>query len=210
MPSAPLKAQIEAYAHGRVPRALRRRQIVAEARALFTEQGFHGASMDELSARVGVSKPALYKTVGSKDALLALVIDEVEAELSSALADAVIGAPPPARLRAGLLAFFRYVEANRAAWAALMAGPGLQTAPWTEMRQRQAQLVAELLLNSATPAAPFPSEQASQLLAHALNGAVETVALWWQAHPELSPEQLADRLDALFSPTLFALAGQPL
>ena len=45
----------------------RREQILAEAARLFARHGFHGVSIAELGAAVGVSGPALYRHFPGKD-----------------------------------------------------------------------------------------------------------------------------------------------
>ena len=49
----------------------RRQQLVTAAARLFAERGFHGVTIEELGAAVGISGPALYKHFASKDAVLA-------------------------------------------------------------------------------------------------------------------------------------------
>lgn len=49
----------------------RREQILAVAAQLFAKHGFHGVSIAELGAAVGVSGPALYRHFDGKEALLA-------------------------------------------------------------------------------------------------------------------------------------------
>lgn len=49
----------------------RREQILATAAELFAARGFHGVSMADIGHACGISGPALYKHVPSKDALLA-------------------------------------------------------------------------------------------------------------------------------------------
>ncbi|MBV8528335.1 MAG: TetR family transcriptional regulator, partial [Candidatus Dormibacteraeota bacterium] len=49
VPPAAAEAEVARYRHGRVPRAVRERQVIAAAETLFSEQGFVAASMDELS-----------------------------------------------------------------------------------------------------------------------------------------------------------------
>jgi len=38
----------------------RREQLIAIGRAAFAERGFEGASVEEIAARAGVSKPVVY------------------------------------------------------------------------------------------------------------------------------------------------------
>ncbi len=49
----------------------RREQILGVAARLFAKHGFHGVSIADLGAAVGVSGPALYRHFPSKEALLA-------------------------------------------------------------------------------------------------------------------------------------------
>ena len=50
-------------------------QIVAEARELFRERGYAGASMQDLADRVGLKKASLYTRFPSKEALVAPVLE---------------------------------------------------------------------------------------------------------------------------------------
>jgi len=48
----------------------RREQILAAAAGLFAQRGFHGVSIDDLGAAVGISGPAIYRHFPSKEAML--------------------------------------------------------------------------------------------------------------------------------------------
>src|SRR6201986_3642182 len=48
----------------------RREQILAAAAELFASRGFHGVSIDDLGAAVGISGPAIYRHFPSKEAML--------------------------------------------------------------------------------------------------------------------------------------------
>lgn len=52
----------------------RRDQLLAAAARLFAERGFHGVSIEDLGAAVGISGPAVYKHFASKDAVLASLL----------------------------------------------------------------------------------------------------------------------------------------
>jgi AcrR family transcriptional regulator len=54
--------------------ASRREQILAAAADLFARHGFHGVSIDEIGAAVGISGPALYRHFPGKDAILAAML----------------------------------------------------------------------------------------------------------------------------------------
>jgi len=56
---------------------VRRRGVLQAAAALYAEQGYRATSMNDLAARVGLSKPALYHYVRSKEDLLVELYEEV-------------------------------------------------------------------------------------------------------------------------------------
>jgi AcrR family transcriptional regulator len=89
---------------------------VAAARKLIETRGVAACSMRTLVAALGVQAPALYRRIGSKDALLALVLDDV-------MGDMVIPAaagPWEAEL-AALMRRLRALFARRPALAGLFA-----------------------------------------------------------------------------------------
>jgi len=59
----------------------RRGQILAAAAGMFAARGFHGVSVDDIGAAVGISGPALYRHFPSKEALLADMLVEVSEDL---------------------------------------------------------------------------------------------------------------------------------
>jgi AcrR family transcriptional regulator len=58
-----------------------RTALVTAARELFAEKGFAATSRDEIAARAGVTRGALYHHFESKTAVAAAVVAELEAEL---------------------------------------------------------------------------------------------------------------------------------
>jgi AcrR family transcriptional regulator len=207
-------ARIKDFRHGRVPRAVRERQLVELGEELFAERGFAKASMDELARRAGVTKPVIYELFGSKEGLfraclegLALRLAE-EIAASARAADAAGGGPgakdaagrgpdPEARLRAGGLAFLRFATENRVAYELLYEGRFSDAA--VSVRRRQAALILELMREMA------PADVDSQELevaANAVNSAYEGVAHWMWDHPDADVEQLADWTVELLLPGL--------
>lgn len=57
----------------------RRASILAVAKVLFADKGFHAVSVDEIARRVGVSPAVLYQHFDSKDALYEAVLDSLSA-----------------------------------------------------------------------------------------------------------------------------------
>ena len=58
-------------------------RIVGIATEIFTKQGFSKTTMDELSAKIGISKKTLYKHFDSKERLVREVVEKLMAETSN-------------------------------------------------------------------------------------------------------------------------------
>ena len=89
----------------RIARAHRRDRLVAAAARLFAERGFHGVSIEEIGASVGISGPAVYKHFPSKDAVLAALLVGVSRDLLEEGRRRVTDAPTPDDALERLLAF---------------------------------------------------------------------------------------------------------
>jgi AcrR family transcriptional regulator len=74
----------------------RRAQILATAAELFAHRGFHGVSIDELGAAVGVSGPALYRYFPSKDAMLSEMLVGISERLLAEGRRRLVGTDTPA------------------------------------------------------------------------------------------------------------------
>jgi AcrR family transcriptional regulator len=73
-------------------RTLEKRQAILDAAAaVFRDKGYERASMSDIGLRAGCSKTTLYGYFGSKDALLAALVDEATASGVAALQE-VLGA----------------------------------------------------------------------------------------------------------------------
>ena len=59
----------------------RQEQLLREAARMFAEYGYHGVSIEELGAAVGISGPAVYKHFSSKDQLLADLLVGISEDL---------------------------------------------------------------------------------------------------------------------------------
>lgn len=59
----------------------RREEILDRAAELFAARGFHGVSVTDLGAAVGISGPAIYKHFTSKDAMLAEMLVAISEKL---------------------------------------------------------------------------------------------------------------------------------
>jgi AcrR family transcriptional regulator len=192
-------ARIEDFKHGRVPRAVRERQLVELAEQLFAERGFARTSMEELARRAGVTKPVVYELFGSKDGLFRVCVDRAIERMANSIVQAFRSeTEPEARLRAGGLAFLRFARDNRVAWD-LMARKGRFADQAQTVRRDQAQLI-RTLMEEIAPAATDPLEL--EAVAYAVNSAYEGAAHWMWEHPDTPVERVADWIVALLLPGL--------
>lgn len=161
---------------------------------VFSRNGFHPASMDEIAEAAGVSKPMIYAYLGSKDDLFSACIRREGERLMERIAAAVpAGLTPDERLYRGLLAFFGFVTEHRDGWIVLYRQARVQGAfagQITAAREQIIRAVAALLAASADPAA----HAKAMPTAYALVGAAEALSDWGVEHPEQAPEQLARKL----------------
>ena len=79
----------EPAAPGRLSRSERRLQLLRVAEALFSSEGYHHVSMDDIADRAQVSKPVLYRHFPSKLDLYLAVVDECGRDLLATIDAAV-------------------------------------------------------------------------------------------------------------------------
>ncbi|MEV0995193.1 TetR/AcrR family transcriptional regulator [Nonomuraea sp. NPDC050202] len=73
----------------------RRAEILEAAARLFAARGFHGVSIEDIGAAVGVSGPALYRHFDGKDALLSEMLLDVSSRLRESAITVVTGSAGP-------------------------------------------------------------------------------------------------------------------
>lgn len=76
-------------AAGRPTREQRRRQLLAVAQRLFSTEGYHHVSMDDIAEHAHVTKPVLYRHFPSKLDLYLAIVDERGEELLATIDRAV-------------------------------------------------------------------------------------------------------------------------
>jgi AcrR family transcriptional regulator len=76
----------------RLKAAERRVSILAVAKVLFADRGYHGVSVDEIAKRLGVSPAVLYQHFDSKEALYEAVLNEITDRRESYV-EAVLSSP---------------------------------------------------------------------------------------------------------------------
>jgi len=182
-------------------------QTVAAAHALFAERGYAAVTMDGVAAAVGVTKPLLYNYFGNKEQLYLACLERAGDGLVATVVDAVAKTSEPAEaLRAGIRAFFEFVDEDRAAWAVLFdetlpAGGEIadQVASYrTRLRDLTAAAISEQLPADRRDRARTEVEA----LSTAVMGAAEALVRWWLTERTMSAGEVAELLIATVEPGL--------
>src|SRR6201990_3018555 len=98
----------------RPPRAGRGPQVVDAAFEMFSINGYHDTSMDAIAAKAEISKPMLYLYYGSKEELFGACLDrEMPRFIDGVREEIDLEQSPKDLLRNTIVAFMRYIDANR-------------------------------------------------------------------------------------------------
>jgi len=179
----------------RLPAARRRQQLLEVALVVFGEQGFYPASMNDVADAAGVTKPVLYQHFRSKRDLYREVLTDVGAHLLDAITKATTAAESPhEQVELGFIAYFRFVEANEAAFRVLFGGGTRRdeefAAQVAEVEGAIAEAIATLI-----DVEGLTGDQRRQL-AHGLVGLAEGTSRLWMAEGAEEPAEDLARLVA--------------
>jgi AcrR family transcriptional regulator len=181
----------------RTARGARRRELILDAAAaVFAERGYHAASIVDIANRAEIAKSVIYDHFASKADLHKALI---EAEMEALIAHVAASVPAPEaasheeRLRAGIDAFFSYVEQRPATWRLLVrdapADPELLE---VHARVQRQATQAVLLLIAPHPITDEEKRRHKEMLAELLKTAITGLASWWYEHPEVPRENLVE------------------
>jgi AcrR family transcriptional regulator len=163
----------------RMPAARRREQVLVVGRQVFAERGFDAASMEEVAARAGVSKPVVYEHFSDKERLYHAVVDREVRALLDRLTAALTSGHPRRLLEQATLALLSYIEDETDGFRVLMrdspmmSGGGSFAGLLNEVAHRVEHHVA------AGFAARGYDRGLAELYAQALTGLVAFTGRWW-------------------------------
>ena len=170
-----------------------RAALVAAARRLFVEKGYHCTSTEEVVAAAGVgTRGALYHHFADKQALFEAVFIAVEEDLvfeaAKNLADAADGALN--QLRQGLIGFLDASLTPQVQRILLIDGPAvLGWVKWRELESLYGLGAIRAMLERAVEEGHLAAGQPVDVLAHVLLAAADETALFIAN----APDQLAAR-----------------
>ncbi|MCL6517276.1 TetR/AcrR family transcriptional regulator [Alicyclobacillus sp.] len=180
-----------------MPRPSQREQILAAARRLFREKGYHGTTIREIAEEAGVLSGSLYAHIQSKEDLLFEIADEGARAFLAAAADTE-RRPGPAveRMRHGLRSHIRVIADHLDAatvffheWRSLSG----ERRAWIQAKRDEYEAFWARLLEAgvAEGALSVADARFARLL---LLSAANWVYQWYRPDGALSPEEIADHL----------------
>lgn len=173
-----------------------RQRLLAAARVAFAEKGYAAASMDDLTAAVGLTRGALYHHFGDKRGLLLAVVTEIDAAMA-ARAHAIgqqCGSLWDALLAEGA-AYIDMAREPEVQRIVLLDGPAVLGDPsqWPSQNsclQTTTQVLRRLIADGTVRA--VDPEAAARLI----NGAALNAALWVAASN--TPEEVLPKAQEAF------------
>jgi AcrR family transcriptional regulator len=180
----------------RLTAAARREVIELAAMDVFAERGYHGAAMDEIARRSGVSPPVVYDHFASKPALHRRLLERTRDDLLAMWRENLGGDGTLERQIAQAFdAWARYVQAHPYAPRMFFR----ETTGIAELRATHREIAADAnealahILGALPGSAHLQADGAP--LAHAMaseviRGGLTELAIWWSDHPEVSREQI--------------------
>ena len=144
---------------------------------MFSVNGYHDTSMDAIAAKAEISKPMLYLYYGSKEELFGACLDREMTRFVDGVREEIdLEQGPKDLLRNAIVAFLRYIDANRASWV-VMYGQATNSQAFAhtvrEGRERMIAMVARLLQTGTRHPEP---DADFEMMAVALVGAGEAIA----------------------------------
>ncbi|MDQ6657761.1 MAG: TetR/AcrR family transcriptional regulator [Actinomycetota bacterium] len=178
-------------------------QLLAVAVKVFTERGYDGTTMDDLSVALGISKSSIYHHVSGKEELLSSALDRALDGLEKALGDAVGPAPEAdaesiARLEAGVRSSVRVLVTELPYVTLLLRVRGNTDVERTALaRRRRIDAQFAELVAAAQRAGELRKDVAPQLVARLVFGTVNSLVEWYRPRRGVGPDALVDAVCAM-------------
>jgi AcrR family transcriptional regulator len=180
----------------RLSRAERRERIEQSAAELFAERGYHGAAIDEIARRAGVTPPVVYDHFTSKkDLYQGLLVRHYAALRDIWFAYAFGEQPIQDWMPKAVDEWYAYVEANRHASRILFrepTGDAMVTAVQREVTEASRSEVMPLVRRETTKAGIADDAVWMDLTWEILRGVLQGLALWWYDHPDVPRERIVE------------------
>ena len=191
-PPAPERPALRARYEGR------RAEVVAAAARQFAETGYAATSIADLTAATGLTAGGLYHYIGSKEALLVAICDELLEPLLDRAREIAASdeLSPKGQLRALLRAWLGHIESHRDHMLVFsQERQVIEREPqWRQVRRRRKEfeeILDDVLRRGEESGAMTIEDRGLTLLA--LLGMVNYTPQWLRPRGRLSAEEIADR-----------------
>lgn len=186
-------------------REVKRNAVLQAAAQLFNERGFHATSLDDIAARLNVSKPTLYYYVKNKDEILLQCVNKgLAMTLEGIEVSRKAGGKAIDQLRACMEAYVRIVTLDFGMCLIRVGDEQVPAESRKELRRQKSaidqafrRLVAEGV-NEGTIAPCDP-----KMTAFVIAGALSWIGRWYQPGGEYPAEEVAKHcIDTLLAGVL--------
>lgn len=175
-----------------------RSRIVAAAVALFAEQGYDATSVNQVVARAGVAKGALYHHFPSKDDLLCEVYRELVDRQRAGLAEILARRLPPADTLRAIVRDMVVSTAGRVAEAKVFFREGHRLTDANQQRvravRREIHDAVTELVRSAQRDGRFAAIASPEMVTFTVFGVINELPVWYSPDGPKGPDELADEL----------------
>ena len=163
----------------RLPRSVRRKQLLAAAQQVFVAQGYHAAAMDDIAECAGVSKPVLYQHFpGKLDLYLALIDTHCDALVGKVRTAMGATADNRERVNGAIRTYFEFVDHESEAFR-LVFESDLRNEPAVRERVERMEHECVEAVADTIMADTGVSRDSARLLAAGLVGASNAAARFW-------------------------------
>ena len=179
----------------------RRELILSGATRVFAERGYSDASMGAIARAADITPAVIYDHFGSKAELHITLLERETQEMLAFVGAALAAAPDDldGRFRAGIDAFFAFVEQHEFAWRLIFRDAPTDprvAAAYRRLGGGVKGAVAEFVRSSAPPAmlGDPDSDARIETFAQLLTSAQTGLAFWWYENRDVPREVVVDRV----------------
>jgi len=176
-------------------REAKRNAVLQAAAQLFNERGFHATSLDDIAARINVSKPTLYYYVKNKDEILLQCVSQgLQMTLEGIEASRQAGGNAVDQLRACMQVYADIVMQPFGMCLIRVGDEEVPEPSRTELRRMKSEIdhaFRRLVAQGVQEGSLAPCDP--KMSAFMIAGALSWIGRWYQPGGEYTPEQVAQQ-----------------
>ena len=198
-----------------VQREAKRNAVLSTAAQMFNERGFHATSLDDIAARLQVSKPTLYYYVKNKDEILLECVKKgLHMTLDGIEASRAAGGNAVDQLRACMLVYADIVTQPFGMCLIRIGDEEVPEPSRTELRRMKSEIdqaFRRLVAQGVQEGTLAPCDP--KMTAFVIAGALSWIGRWYQSGGEYSAAQVAEQcigtlMHGVLGPGRVAAAGR--